>query len=298
MALSDWLRDAGRTIGNVFKYGLNTKAWASDPQAVASLQHFLGTGAKAAALAAGGYLAAPYLTSLLASASPSQLAQLGGAMAGLLSSAAGNRAYADQAALDQQLLADAQQRYNQNYQLLSSELADILSADYRAIPQEQIDRIVAASARDIAEQQARASEQILRDQARRGLAGHSLVDQRQAYVDRQAQQALADTRLRAETEADRLTQQAKAQARSLLAGLTSENLAAQLAAARDLRSNLQQTGSTFTDLAGTLLGSLDWSNWRSWLPSGGTDNSSGGGAAGTASYRLQAPMPSRIKWGR
>src|SRR5690606_22208381 len=95
--------------------------------------------------------------------------------------------------------------------------------------------------------------QILRQQARRGLAGHSLIDQRQAYLGERAQETLADARLRAQLEAQNLTAQQQAQARALLAGLTSENFGAMQQAARDLISSQGQLANTYAALAGRLV---------------------------------------------
>lgn len=156
---------------------------------------------------------------------------------------------------------EAQRRYDRNYAQLENLLSGILSSDYSAVSPELIDALVGRAGTDIARAQARTNEQILRDQARRGLAGHSLVDQRQAYVDERAQDALADARLRAELEAQNLTAQQQAQARSLLAGVTADNMRASQLAAQNLLDSYGQAADTFSTLAGTILGGIDWQNF-------------------------------------
>lgn len=156
---------------------------------------------------------------------------------------------------------EAQRRYEENYERLSNLLSGILDPGYSAISPELIDALVGRAGTDIARAQARTNEQILRDQARRGLAGHSLVDQRQAYVDERAQEALADARLRAELEAANLTAQQQAQARNILAGVTADNMRASQLAAQNLMGSLGQAADTYSALAGTLLGRMDWDSF-------------------------------------
>lgn len=235
------------------------------------------------------------LSSLLTAVNP--YLGLASLLVGVGSTIASNRARKRELDLIEKQRQEAQRRYDENYALLSSELADILAGDYQAISPEQIDRVVATVARDLGEMQARSNEQILRDQARRGLGGHSLIDQRQAYVDRKAQQDLADARLQAETQAANLTAQQQAQARSILAGVTADNLQAQMAATQSLLSDLDRAGSTFSDLAGTLLGSLDWTNW---LKGGSQDTSFqlGSQQSGFGDVWRNYQRQPTVQWGR
>lgn len=155
---------------------------------------------------------------------------------------------------------EAERRFQETYDQLHGMLSGILDPAYSAIPQHVIDQIVARAGQDISQQQRVASERALRDLARRGLAGSSLVDQRQVTLDQATQRTLSDARMRAEQAALEQTLGIQSQARNLLgqlagmsAGMSQTQAQWAQQAAQQLLTHSQQAGNTFAQLAGTLL---------------------------------------------
>src|SRR5690606_11152534 len=109
--------------------------------------------------------------------------------------------------------------YNQMY----SQLQQILDPNYSAVPQSLLNEIVQMAAQDISRNQQLANEQALRNLARRGLAGSSLVDQANVRIADRANELLANARTQAQMNALNLSRQIQQQAMNLAAGLSAEN---------------------------------------------------------------------------
>lgn len=155
--------------------------------------------------------------------------------------------------LAQQQYDQAQRAYQQAYDQLYNLLSPILASDYSAIPQSYIEQVVGRAGEDVARLQRQQMDQALRNLARRGMAGSSLLEQQNVAIGERAQRALTDARLMAEGRAQDLTAQQQAQARSLLAGLTSQNFGAMQSAAQNLLAQASQATDTYSTLLGNLL---------------------------------------------
>lgn len=101
---------------------------------------------------------------------------------------------------------------------------EIISQPFRVIDPARIDEVVSRAEADALSQLESFAEYALRQAARRGLAGASLVDQANAYAQARAAESLADFRASAEMEAERLQRQYEQQARAMLMGLNPERL--------------------------------------------------------------------------
>lgn len=182
---------------------------------------------------------------------------------------------------------------------------EVRQGRFDVIPDDVLDAVISNAQADITEQLRRSQEQVLENLARRGLAGSSLVDERQAFLEREANRSLADIRARAQLEDERLNAQFAQQALQLLAGLDPmQNLQAGTLGFQSLLQQAQDAQKGFEDLiAGLVSFGLDelrqpetwdalsnlWSNitGRGWGAGvGNTATTGGAGTGGDFQLRL------------
>lgn len=187
--------------------------------------------------------------------------------------------------LARQQYQQTQQAYQQAYDQLYNMLSPILDPNFSAIPQSLIDQIVGRAAEDIGRLQSQAEDRALRDLARRGLAGSSLVDQRNVAIAERANQALTDARLQAQLRAQEMTNQIQSQARNLLAGLTSQNFGAMQQAAQGLIDQAQGAADSYASLLGNLI-SPYLQNWL-YGNNQGQPGTSTQGSQSSSGFRLR-----------
>ena len=136
---------------------------------------------------------------------------------------------------------------------------EVRQGRFDVIPDDVLDAVISNAQTDIMEQLARSQERVLENLARRGLAGSSVVDERQAFLEREANRHLADIRARAQLEDERLNAQFAQQALQLLAGLDPmQNLQAGTLGFQSLLQQAQDAQRGFEDLiAGLVAFGLD-----------------------------------------
>lgn len=161
--------------------------------------------------------------------------------------------------------------YNQMY----SQLQQILDPNYSAVPQSLLNEIVQMAAQDISRNQQLANEQALRNLARRGLAGSSLVDQANVRIADRANELLANARTQAQMNALNLSRQIQQQAMNLAAGLSAENAQQRQLAFQSLINQAGQASDTFARAGGSLLGQTLFNLGQGQVP--GTTQTQGQG---------------------
>lgn len=181
---------------------------------------------------------------------------------------------------------------------------EVRQGRFDVIPDDVLDAVISRAQADIMEQLGRSQERVLEDLARRGLAGSSVVDERQAFLEREANRNLADIRARAQLEDERLNAQFAQQALQLLAGLDPmQNLQAGTMGFQSLLQQTQEAQRGFEDLiAGLVAFGLDelrqpetwdalsglWSNitGRGGAGAGNTATTGGAGTGGDFQLKL------------
>lgn len=179
---------------------------------------------------------------------------------------------------------------------------EVRQGRFDVIPDDVLNTVISNAQADVMDQLRRSQEQVLENLARRGLAGSSVVDERQAFLEREANRHLADIRARAQLEDERLNAQFAQQALQLLAGLDPmQNLQAGTMGFQALMQQAQDAQRGFEDLiAGLVAFGLDelqqpgtwdalsglWSNITGRGQGGNTATTGGAGTGGDFQLRL------------